>query len=119
MKNSKGHLYTLKVDIDVPHLDLTLELVKMAAKLVLEVLGFDVSGTHFRRSRGGRIHMYVFATHVEKFTPTQLAYVQSLLGDDQSRTRINILRAKSGVPSWNLLGRTLVYCVKRDMGHVC
>jgi hypothetical protein len=100
--------YTLKVDLDVPHTPFTLELARMSAGLVLEALGFDIAGIHFRTSINGRIHMYVFATHTAEFTPVQLAYVQALLGDDQSRVRINIARAGSGLPSWNLLGRTRV-----------
>jgi len=96
----------LKIDIDFHPPYEWLETWKLTREILLNGLGYRVAYIKtFKTKRG--LHIYIkLSKNIDDETVNML---QFLLGDDQTRVKINQWRIKRGIKRWNKLFHKVLY----------
>lgn len=96
----------LKIDLDVKVPEKWLDHWKKTRVDMLEAMGYKVRQIAFFGTRRG-YHCYI---RLNKFvTKKHMNELQFLLGDDQTRVKINQWRIERGVKNWNKLFHKVLY----------
>ena len=83
---------TFKVDIDYKMNKAQLNLFEDTKINMLEFLGFKINEVNTNKSDKKGRHWWFLCEHKRKHTPTELNFIQLLLGDDYGRVFLNQVR---------------------------
>lgn len=101
----------LKIDLDLhPPEDWLKDWIE-TRKIILQSMSLNVEYIKvFKTTRG--LHVYIKVSN--KLSDRKINKLQFLLGDDQTRVRINQWRIERGVKNWNKLFHKVIYRKKVD-----
>lgn len=115
MKGANTRLLWIKLDIDIKYSEVSAELTKIAKDTALTALGMKVIASFVTRSpKSGNMHYRALVEPPAEFKPEHLAFIQFIIGDDPTRAKLNMIRAKdwqsySKTPfGWNTLAITYI-----------
>lgn len=93
--------YVLKIDLDVRLDEGELGIFRHTRRLIANGLNISILSfiTHDSASRGH--HFFIRVESPNILTPEELNFAQFLMGDDQTRYKINKERLEKGIP-WKL-----------------
>jgi len=102
-------IYTLKIDIDFIPPAHWLSVWKDTRKVMLEHLGYDVENIIVDKSSSGKgIHVWI-RINAGVLSDADLNMLNWLMGDDQTRVKINLMRIERGEKEWNKLFSSVLW----------